>query len=175
MSPAQLDAYTQAVLTQAQPSPHPAVGGSCGVLDPKRLVCASTCIDRKFRGKPCKCYPTPAPEQATPHSNSGSVHLGSGECGGVRAPGPTSQGSAAFNQAVAYQRLRFFRDINESQRSSIFVELGAVDAGTLSQTKMTHSIERMLFDRLTADGKHSDIARLLDAAIVSSNSGEVKV
>ena len=66
--------------------------------------------------------------------------------------------------------LRFFRDLVESERLRILVELDALEAD--SDERMTQGLERRLFDWLVRQGRLADVTAMIDRLIAERNEGE---
>ena len=60
-------------------------------------------------------------------------------------------------------RLMFFRDLFESERIRVLVDLGALSEG--SDERMSQGLERRLFDSLIREGKLKDIERMIETII----------
>lgn len=66
--------------------------------------------------------------------------------------------------------LRFFRDLVESERLRILVDLDALEAD--SDERMTQGLERRLFGWLVQQGRLAEITKLMDRLIADRKEGE---
>lgn len=89
------------------------------------------------------------------------------------APAESSEGEAHYmppnTDGYETARLRFFRDLFESERLRILVELEALTGD--SNEQMTQGLERRLLDMLVRNGKLDDLERLIEQ-LISERIGE---
>lgn len=66
--------------------------------------------------------------------------------------------------------LRFFRDLVESERLRILVELDAIPSDF--DERMTQGVERRLFDWLVGEGRLPDVTAMIEKMISERKEGE---
>ncbi len=77
---------------------------------------------------------------------------------------------APITEGAELALLRFFRDLVESERLRILVELDALEAD--SDERLTQGLERRLFDWLVRQGRLADVTAMIDRLIAERNEGE---
>ncbi len=74
--------------------------------------------------------------------------------------GPTLGEGIAMDDDYSLLVLKFFRDLDESQRLKILVELDILPKGSLGT--LTHAIERRCLDRALGQGKIQELAKAVE-------------
>lgn len=88
-----------------------------------------------------------------------------GDIAGRETPPMSSPVAEGYELAL----LRFFRDLLESERLRILVELDAIPADF--DERMTQGVERRLFEWLVSEGRLSDVISMTDKLISERNGG----